>query len=104
MTPLDRDVDDINPTPDSLACTVLPGFGYELFDFQPNSCQFMDQMENIDVDGNPEYSSINLTVKIEDASGLINTRKVHITVYDINDNTPLFNPGSYSAAVDGKFV
>ena len=65
-------------------------------------CEKLDQIKNIDVDSDPQYMSINLTIFIEDSGPLSNTGKVYITVYDINDNAPTFSPGSYSHTIDGE--
>ena len=99
---LDRDADNGYQN-DEINCEILPGFASHLFEFEdPKACKTIRQLVNIDVDGSPQYMSVNLSLSIEDKFGLRNSGKIYITIYDINDNAPQFSPSVYEAEIDGQ--
>ena len=56
----------------------------------------------IDVDADPHYMNFDLIAKVEDASGESNIATIHVTVNDINDNTPVFSSPPYGATIFGR--
>ncbi len=98
MSLYDRD----NATGDVTTCEILPGFGSEKFHGTPMpDCSLLHVAELIDVDETPEYSQINLTVKATDAASAGALAYVYVTVYDINDNAPTFDPVYYKGWIAG---
>ena len=107
---VDRDVGTLT---DSLTCDILPTDGFQFFaidqvgpvtTLQP--CDNLYVQDIIDVDTFPHYEQINLTLRVRDTgtNNIGALAELYITVYDINDQIPIFVTTMFQEDIYGRHL
>ena len=115
LTGRDRDIENNGrpPAPHGPAtdspgtCRVMAGSGSQFFTM--NGCNnlgsgtamYLNIVGNIDLDREPQYEYINLTVEALDSHGKRGVAYVYIRVTRVNKHDPVFQNTPYTASIEG---